>query len=387
MAAEILAEQIEHRSAGRYYSDLADFQLFGARLALASGDREQALQYWHRACQMMAAYGWRKDITIYELLDPLPNLIAADRSRGQERAAMVQPLCERIPPHTDGKETRGAPPEWWHLVGLADPAGAARLAVPRLLQRCNQPNWLLHEALESLWDSWCEQADPVLSGALRLTLDQPLNAKDPEALALLTAQAESGSVAANRLATWLLARADERPTAYSFSNGDEHLARDEHLVAGLTSVAETADLPNIIGIRKELGDPAQQPEPDNNPLASIPPTTRDVKRRRPQFRRAHPGWPTRSAHGGKGPTTRTTMCGQPTDSPTPLGTAWSSWPTRVASKTPNQRCTRSPKPVNSEPEQSFYEQSRKGWTATTAPASPQWPTRLCGPGPEAAAAG
>ena len=259
VAAELLEQQIEDGSAGRVFTDLAEFQLLGARLALRSDDRDKAHRYWHRACQMLTAYGQRKDITIFELLDPLPELIAADRHRGLERLALVQPLCERIPHHTDGKATRWAWSKWWELLALADPAALASLAGPRLLQRCNQPNWLLHDALEDLWNSWCERADPLLAGALRLTLDTPLRAKDADALSLLTNHGESESAAVDDLATWLLARADERPISYGDTNSDDRLARDDQTVAALNSVAEAADLPSISELRQYLSTSAEQP--------------------------------------------------------------------------------------------------------------------------------
>ena len=268
VAAEVLEQQIEDGSAGRFFTDLAEFQLLGARLALKSGNHDEAVRHWHRACQMLTSYGQRKDITIFELLDPLPELIAADQRRGQERVALVQPLCERIPYHTDRKATRWAWGTWWDLLALADPVALARLAAPRLSQRCNQPDSLLHDALESLWRSWCDRADPLLAGALRLTLDTPQDAKDADALSLLTTHGESESAAADNLATWLLARADERPISYGDANSDELLARDDLQVAALNSVAEAADLPLISELRRHLSASAEQPSPTSSQTAS-----------------------------------------------------------------------------------------------------------------------
>ncbi len=307
VAADLLAEQTEHGSAGRFYADLAEFELLGARLALASDDQEEALAHWHQACRMLASYGSHKDMTIFELLNPLPSLIAADRCKGRERVEMAQPLCERIPAHTNGKETYYALTQWWQLLSLADPAALARLAASRLLQRCNHPNWRLHGALEALWRSWGEHADPVLAGALRLTLDTPLESKDAEALSCLVVHAAPGSVAGD-LATWLLARADERPISYSSSNSDEILEIDDQKVADLNSVAATVGLPNIAELRQELGDQTEQDEPEtsrsapapddedhNDPLSYLPEGPAGLShairswRKRP-YNATHPSW-------------------------------------------------------------------------------------------------
>ncbi len=308
VAEEVLAEQIENKPAGRFYTDLADFQLLSARLALASDDSDEALQCWERACLMMTSYGWRKDITIFELLDPLPNLIAADRRRGQERLAMAQPLCERIPSHTDGRETHGAWTQWWHLLALADPVALARLVVPGLLRRCNLPNWLYHEALEELWRLWWERADPVVAGALRLTLDTPLGDKDADLLSRLVESPATDDEPAE-LGVWLLSRADERPMSYGSSNSSEILEVDDQQVAALNSVAATAGLPVVMNLRPELADPDEQQPPDwpestsmspgdddcEDPLSSLPPGTAGLAqairawRKRP-YDTAHPVW-------------------------------------------------------------------------------------------------
>lgn len=269
VALELLTEQFESLSAGRYYADLGEFYLLWARLSIASENHDDALKHWHTACTMLTAYGWHKDITIFELLEPLPTLIEADRRNGQKRVALVQPLCERIPFHTDFKETRAAWVQWWMLVGLVDPAACSQLAARTLLHKCNRPNWVVHGALEDLWRSWCERADPVLAGALRFTLDMPLDTLDAAALSRLAVHMESETTDVADLMTWLLARADERPTSYSYSNNDELVERDDARVAALNSVAETANLPNIDAARQDSNPPSERSQPGSHRSRSI----------------------------------------------------------------------------------------------------------------------
>jgi hypothetical protein len=245
-AAALVRAELEAGSGGRYYSDLAMYRLLGARLALAVDDPSQGKLLWTDACRFMTAYGSHKDITLYELLDPLSTLIAADPARGRSRVGQVQPLCERVLLHTDGKETRSAWRRWWQLLAAADPAALARLAAPALLGDCNSPRTLLHDARYHLWKRWHEVADPAVAAALRLTLDSPLDAADAPALARL-AELRDPTID-DRLASllrWLLSRADERPYKYTDSNGTELLAADNENVASLNVVAETAGAPRI----------------------------------------------------------------------------------------------------------------------------------------------
>jgi hypothetical protein len=257
VAEALIQDELEQGAGRKYYSDLAEYRLLGARLALTTNDRAAAHRLWIDACRMLTAYGWHKDITIYELFDPLPDLIAADPARGRRCVAMLQPLCERVPLHTDGRETRGAWGRWWNLLAAADPIALARLTAPTLLAHCNDPIPLLHEARSDMWIAWHRRADPIVAGALRLTLEETLDGTDPAAMGRLTTVTDgTGADSAADLMTLLLARADERPFRYGDSNSDELLSRDNELVQQLNSVADRARVPRVA------------PMPTTNPEAS-----------------------------------------------------------------------------------------------------------------------
>lgn len=247
-AERLMDDEISRGSGRRYYSDLAEYRLLAARLALATGDEDSAVPLWHEACVFLTAYGWHKDITIYEVLDPLPVLIELAPASARLRIARAQGLCERVPLHTDLKETRHAWSRWWNLLAKADPVAAVKLAAPQLLRKCNDPNWLLDGALEDIWREWHEHVDPLVAGSLRLTLETPLDPDDPEQLESLVS---SGGPAAQRLLIWLLARADERPVSYSYTNSAELIARDDQWVAKLNEIAEGADGPCVTALRDE----------------------------------------------------------------------------------------------------------------------------------------
>src|SRR5205807_2308106 len=151
-----------------------------------------------------------------------PTLIKADPKAARGRMPELQAVCERVPLHTDKRETRGAWSRWWTLLAKVDPVGLVDLVVPELLAECNDSNWLLNDALQEVWREWHRHVEPLIAGAMRLTLDTPLEAADAEEFERLAAG--PAGPAARRLLIWLLARADERPVAYSYSNSDEMVA-------------------------------------------------------------------------------------------------------------------------------------------------------------------
>lgn len=251
VAEDFLKNEIEKGSARRFYADLAEYRLLAARLALITEDLQRVQDLWQGACLFLTAYGWRKDITIYEILNPLPMLIRQDPARARLRVAAVQGLCERVPLHTDGKGTRGAWSRWWELLAKADPVATIHLAAPQLLSECNDPNALLNGALEHVWQEWYGEVDSLLSGALRLTLDTPLYEVDVEQLQYLANESSVGNPIYRQLMTWLLSRADERPVSYSYSNSDELIAKDDDEVAKINEIAANADLPQVFAIRDD----------------------------------------------------------------------------------------------------------------------------------------
>ncbi len=246
IARRFVSEIINDGGHGRYYSDLAEYRLVAARLELNAGDASTAERHWIEACRLLIAYGWRRDTTIYELLDPLPTLITIDRARGRTAVAKVQPLCERVLEHTDGKDTRHVGSRWWRLLAAADPCALSRLVQRRILSSCNDPNDTLHGARSDMWRAWHRRADPIVAGALRLTLEEPLDQIDLTALDLLANMCDGkGSDAPSRLMIALLARIDERPFTYSHSDSSKDLARDRERVDAINLIATRAGLPNI----------------------------------------------------------------------------------------------------------------------------------------------
>ncbi|MEI5674971.1 MULTISPECIES: hypothetical protein [unclassified Nocardioides] len=222
-----------------FYSDIAETRLVAARIELAAGERDAAGGTWTQACRLLAAYGWRKDVTVYELLDPFPALIDADPRRARARLPALQEICEHVIMHTDGKGTSGAPGRWWDLLAAADPSGLVSLVAPALHASCNDPDDVLQEGLTEVWRRWAAHADPIVAGALRLTISPALDSADPGSMAKI-AQAASTDPGARRILASCLARLDERPPRYSYTNSDDLVTSDNLAVAAVNDAVGAA---------------------------------------------------------------------------------------------------------------------------------------------------
>ena len=267
IARVILEEELVRYAAGRPYPDLAELYLIRARLALADADNHEALLSWQKACAMLIGYGWHKDVTIYELLDPTPHLVSADPSRGKECLRIMQPLCERVSQHI-GRGAGNVLLRWWNVLSEADPSGLAHLASTRLFRECNDPNWARRESLRHMWRMWSQQADPLLAGLLRLALDIPIETDDAVTLSRLVETAGTDDPALISLMTWLLARADERPLAVTSSTDADLPSRGDQEISRLNAVAERANLPQVMATRDYEGEFVRPSTSYSNPLRS-----------------------------------------------------------------------------------------------------------------------
>ncbi len=196
-----------------FYADVARCELFAARLAIAFGDLSSADASQRRAATLLTAYGFHKDVTIYELLDSMEPLIDADVSQARIRLQLLQPLCERVVEHTDKRETRHAPPEWWKLAVKADPEAAGSLLLKGMLGFPNYPRPRLATACDELWRANTDIADPLVAAALRVAIGTSLDRRDAIAIERLRQVGVSAEDTVGRqparLARWILARYDE----------------------------------------------------------------------------------------------------------------------------------------------------------------------------------
>ena len=121
IGTEMLAPE---KRGGEYYDTHARDLLLLARIHLAAGESDLAKQAWMEACLYLSSYGERKDITVYELVDPLESLAQADPLRVRRCFFDVQPVVERILNHTDGRETNHAIHRWLDFAASTHPAGS-----------------------------------------------------------------------------------------------------------------------------------------------------------------------------------------------------------------------------------------------------------------------
>jgi len=183
-----------------YYDAIAQYYLLRARLSIAIGDTPKAEEYWEGAARLNTCYGHRKDVTIFELLDSMPELIDSDVAKARERLVRLKPLVQRVLRHTDHKETRHALPNWWDLVAKADAIGTGYLIARQMLDTPNRRAGQLQDAQFKLYIAHGGKTSLPVRFANRLSLGYQFTSGDDDAELLRRLKAAALDSLSNELA-------------------------------------------------------------------------------------------------------------------------------------------------------------------------------------------
>ncbi|WP_045316098.1 AAA family ATPase [Lentzea aerocolonigenes] len=179
-ARYLLQRELQDRSHSSFYTDIAEYHLMEARyeLQLRTGARYSApgqaeapgYSSWLSAARMLVCYGWHKDMTVFEVLDPLDAIAEHQPAEARVRLERSQPLAYRVYQHTNGRETDHAQIRWWEHLAVADPLAHAQLLGRYALEHCDVASHIL-ERRADLWGAHRSDVPPVLAALLAETIE------------------------------------------------------------------------------------------------------------------------------------------------------------------------------------------------------------------------
>ena len=145
----------QHRSG--LYNAMASDEMALASLLITMGDRTAALEHWKTACLYLCAYGMRKDITIYEVIDNVLALLPAGKHQVLERLAKLLPMVYAVVLHTDGRETSHSIGTWFKELFATDELSAAWLLGRSMIDDGGGYDYRLEDGLVH----WVENASTI----------------------------------------------------------------------------------------------------------------------------------------------------------------------------------------------------------------------------------
>ena len=157
---------------GTYYSTHAEYEMMLARTLNRQGDKQGAQNSWLQASIYLTAYGFRKDITLFEVINSAHVLKNVSEDSFYTAMCNLQTLTEVVQRHTDGRSTKRSPNAWFSKLAESNLVLATKLLAKTILEKSSAvDNWVNIDALEDIAKkASVVEASPILIDALWATI-------------------------------------------------------------------------------------------------------------------------------------------------------------------------------------------------------------------------
>ncbi|WP_418637293.1 ATP-binding protein [Winogradskyella sp.] len=145
---ELLVGQYERNKDDQFHAFLSEycFQLVKAYAFI--NDSEKIDLYFNQGVEYVLGYTWRRDLTLEDLTESIVGLSSINDSLGNEYILKLKELVDSVVQHTDGKDTKHFPVEWFEKFYKINPKNASLYLLHELLgTRCD---WRLESSLKHL---------------------------------------------------------------------------------------------------------------------------------------------------------------------------------------------------------------------------------------------
>jgi hypothetical protein len=167
----VIEEQVRASdSMGTYYSTHAEHTMRLASVQMAFGHVKEAQESWRTVGVYLAGYGWRKDVTLFDIIESIPVLNEFSKEAALSALEILQPLVAAVLRHTDGRSTNRTPNSWFDSLLSVDPASAIDVLARTVLKEDCIESWPTINAIQSVANYACGKADPILVDALWETI-------------------------------------------------------------------------------------------------------------------------------------------------------------------------------------------------------------------------
>lgn len=154
---------------GTYYSVHALNRMKLAQLYVKTSP-SQAIIHWEQAIIFFLGYGFRKDITLFDIIECAPALRHNSRESAITALVRLRPLLSAVLCHTDHRSTKHAPNAWYKALLSVDAIQAIELLNRTLMCERGVFSWTSIEAQKDTLRYLADSADPLLLNALWSTL-------------------------------------------------------------------------------------------------------------------------------------------------------------------------------------------------------------------------
>jgi hypothetical protein len=132
--SEVLEKSYERYKNGQFHAYLSEycFQLVKIYSFLQNNDKVDF--YFKQGVDYILGYTWRRDLTLEDLTESIESLYHIDNELGNEYILKLKNLVDSVVEHTDGKDTKHFPVEWFERFYNINPKRASLFLLNELTE-------------------------------------------------------------------------------------------------------------------------------------------------------------------------------------------------------------------------------------------------------------
>lgn len=158
------------QSYGRYYEEQASEGLKASRALMDMGDKTNAIKIFRQACIYSVGYGFRKDITLWEIIESIPSIYKQSKTFAIEAFLKTYPLPYIVTSHTDGASTKWSLSYWYKSLFDSDLELGVKFLTENIRLNHDTRDWRIEDICENLADRLVGTTNPILAANLYRSL-------------------------------------------------------------------------------------------------------------------------------------------------------------------------------------------------------------------------
>lgn len=145
---EIMVGQYENNKDGEFHTFLSEYCFQLVKAYAFVNDSEKIDLYFNKGVEYVLGYTWRRDLTLEDLTESIVCLNSINSFLGNEYVLKLKDLVDSVVQHTDGKDTKHFPVEWFEKFYKINPKNASLYLLHELVGTiCD---WRLESSLKYL---------------------------------------------------------------------------------------------------------------------------------------------------------------------------------------------------------------------------------------------